>query len=370
MKQHWITAPLVGLALVGGSAFGQDEAAEAQPESKPALVGAPELEMSFSDEETAKAASMLTGVWKTSTAVSEFNTDGQSDIVMSIGPANITGLSNALYCEVARADDVASPYRQSLLQLYRYKGELRLRTFDLRDPAAAAALLGMCFTPEIFPTTLTAAEFYATMDIDLAADGDGFSGSSPAAYPDHRGGAVQMTSSIKFNGSTIKISDIGYGSDGEIAWNVGGESPVEFVKADDVVRVDRYEDGLIITHFVDITTDPVTDGDFLVVDYVGKLSDGTKFDASFDRGEPFRYQYPGTLIQGWMRAAEGMSMGDRVRIYIPSALGYGERSMQRIPAGSNLIFDVECVFVERTEAGPVPETAPDEAPEATPAGSE
>ena len=258
-----------------------------------------------------------------------------------------------LYCEVARADDVASPYRQSVLQLYRYKGELRLRTYDLRDPSAATALLGMCFTPEVFPETLTAAEFYPTIDIDLTADGDGYSGSSPAAYPDHRGGAVQMTSSISFDGSSISVSDIGYGPDGDVAWSVGSDSPVEFVKTSDVVAVDRYEDGLIITKFVDETAEPVTDGDFIVVDYVGKLTDGTKFDASFDRGEPFRYQYPGTLIQGWMRAAEGMSVGDRVRIYIPSELGYGERSMQRIPAGSDLIFDVECVYIERPEpAGP------------------
>ncbi|MBN4082682.1 FKBP-type peptidyl-prolyl cis-trans isomerase [Phycisphaeraceae bacterium AH-315-B13] len=359
MKPRWITAPLIGLALVGGSAIGQDEAVEAQPEPKPQLVEAPEIEMTFSDEEIAKAANMLTGVWKTSTTVREFGTNGETDIVMSIGPATITGLSDALYVEVARADGVASPYRQSIMQLYRYKGELRLRTFDLRDPGAATALLGMCFTPEVFPAFLTAAEFFPTMDIDLAPDGDGFSGASPAAYPDHRGGAVQMTSSISFDGTTINVSDIGFGTDGEVAWSVGSDSPVEFVKAEDVVRVDRYDDGLIVTHFVDSDNDPVADGDFIIVDYVGKLADGTKFDASFDRGEPFRYQYPGSLIQGWLRAAEGMAVGDRIRIYIPSELGYGERSMQRIPAGSNLVFDVECVFIERTEAQ---EAEPDETP--------
>lgn len=358
MKPRWITAPLVGLALVCGSAFAQDEAAEAQPAAAPALIDAPEIEMSFSDEEIAKAASLLTGTWKTSAPVREFGTNGQTNIVMSIGPAKIAGLNDVLYCEVARAGDFASPYRQSLLQFYRFKGELRLRTLDLRDTSAATALLGMCFTPEVFPTTLTSAEFFPTMDIDLAADGDGFSGSSPAPYPDHRGGAVQMTSSISFDGETISISDVGYGPDGEVAWEVGSESPVEFVKDSEIVTVDRYEDGLIVTKFVDVESEPVTEGDFIVVDYVGKLTDGTKFDASFDRGEPFRYQYPGTLIQGWMRAVEGMSQGDRVRIYIPSELGYGQRAMQRIPAGSDLIFDVECVYIDRTEAEEAPEAAP------------
>jgi len=359
MKPHWITAPLIGIALVGGSAFGQDEAAEVQPEPAPELVGAPEIEMIFSDEETAKAASLLTGVWKTSTPVREFGSNGQTDIVMAIGPATIAGLSDALYVEVARADDAASPYRQSVMQLYRYKGDLRLRTLDLRDPGAATALLGMCYTPEVFPAFLTTAEFFPTMDIDLAPNGDGFSGSSPAAYPDHRGGAVQMTSSISFDGETISVSDIGYGPDGEVAWEVGSDSPVEFVKADDVVRVKRYGDGLIVTHFKETGGEPAVEGDFMIVDYVGKLTDGTKFDASFDRGEPFRYQYPGALIQGWLRAAEGMATGDRIRIYVPAALGWGERSMQRIPANSDVIFDIECVFIERTET---PEAGPDAAP--------
>lgn len=364
MKRRWMTAPIVGLALISGQALSQDEAAaEAQPAPEPQLVEAPEITTNYSDEEIAKAAQMLKGVWKTSTSVREFGTNGETDIAMAIGPATIAGLENALYVEIARADDTASPYRQAIFQLYRFKGELRLRTFDLRDPQAATALLGMAYTPEVFPRTLTAAEFFPTMDIDLKPDGAGFSGSSPAAYPDHRGGAVQMTSSVSFSSDSISISDIGYDANGDVAWEVGSESPVEFVRADDLVKVDRYSDGLIVTTFREFTENPVEEGDFLIVDYVGKLSDGTKFDASFDRGEPLRYQYPSTMVQGWLRAVEGMSKGDRLRVYIPSPLAWGNRSIQRVPPNSDIVFDIECVFVEKVEqeVGPAEGETTDEA---------
>lgn len=355
MKPRWITAPLVGLALLSGQTLAQDEATtEAQNAPEPQLVEAPEINASYSDDEIAKVADMLSGVWRTSSPVREFGTNGQADIAMSIGPANVTGLDNALYVEVARADDTASPYRQAIYQIYRFKGDLRLRTLDLRSPQAATALLGMAYTPEVFPKALTAAEFYPTMDINLVADGEGYKGSSPAPYPDHRGGAVEMTSSISFDGSTISVSDIGYDNQGEVAWEVGSESPVEFIRDDDLVNVERYSDGLIVTRFRDFTENPVEDGDFIVVDYVAKLTDGTKFDASFDRGEPFRYQYPGGMVKGWLRAVEGMSKGDRIRVFIPSPLAWGERSIQRVPPNSDIIFDIECVYVEKPEEGPSP----------------
>ena len=84
---------------------------------------------------------------------------------------------------------------------------------------------------------------------------------------------------------------------------------------------------------------------------MGRLTDGTKFDSSFDRGEPFRYKYPGTLIPGWIRGTEGMTEGSRRRLIIPSSLGYGDRAVGPIPPGSTLVFDVECIFVEK-EAAP------------------
>ncbi|GAB5496321.1 MAG: hypothetical protein Phyf2KO_14010 [Phycisphaerales bacterium] len=363
MKRRWMTAPIVGLALLSGQALAQDEAAaEAQPAAEPELIDAPVIATNYSDEEIAQAAKMLTGVWKTSTSVREFGTNGETDIAMAIGPATVAGLEDVLYVEIARADDTASPYRQALFQLYRYKGEMRLRTYDLRSPQAATALLGMAYTPEVFPKALTAAEFFPTMDIDLKPDGAGFSGSSPAAYPDHRGGAVQMTSSVSFSSDSISISDVGYDVNGEVAWEVGSESPVEFVRADDLVKVDRYSDGLIVTTFRDVTENPVEEGDFIVVDYVAKLTDGTKFDASFDRGEPFRYQYPGGMVQGWLRAVEGMSKGDRLRVFVPSPLAWGNRSIQRVPPNSDIIFDIECVFVEdvEEEVGPTPDSTSDE----------
>lgn len=359
MNARWITTPFLALMLTSGQALAQD-AQPALPEPAPDIVDAPELQTSWSGEEIAKAADMLIGSWKTTTPLREFGTNGETEVVMSIAPAQIAGLSDMLYVEIARADEVASPYRQAFYQLYRFEDGLRLRTYDLRSLDAANALLGMAFTPELFPQMLSAGDVYPTMDIDLSSENGGFSGASPAPYPDHRGGAVQMESTISFDGDSIRISDVGYNAEGEVAWEVGQDSPVEFQKADDVVEVEHWSDGLVVITFNDADTEPVEEGDFLVVDYVGKLSSGQKFDASFDRGEPFRYQYPGQLIQGWMRAVEGMSQGDRIRVFIPSQLGYGERQLQVIPPNSDLIFDIECVFVE---------DAPAQAPQTEPAGN-
>jgi FKBP-type peptidyl-prolyl cis-trans isomerase FkpA len=83
-------------------------------------------------------------------------------------------------------------------------------------------------------------------------------------------------------------------------------------------------------------------GDTVKVRYVGKLLNGTEFDRS--RETPFEFVLgTGQVIQGWEEAFLHMKKGEKATIYIPSALGYGDRDMQSIPANSVLIFDVEVV---------------------------
>ncbi len=362
MNTRWIAAPIIALTLVGGAAA-QDEQPAAQPAAaprpEPKLIDPPETNATYSDDEIAKAAEMLIGTWITSSPVNEINGEGQSNIVMTIGPALVSGNENILYCEIAREDGIATPYRQSFFQFYRFKGELRLRTYDIRSEQASKALLGMALLPVMFPQTITAADMYPTIDIDLKTSGAGYAGQSPAPYPDHRGGAVQMTSSIAFDGQTISVTDIGYGAEGDVAWEVGRDGGVEFERTDSLVEIDYYDDRLIVVHFAEPEGEPIKDGDWMVIHYLGRLTDGTKFDASFDRGEPFRYKYPATnLVQGWNRGTVGMTKGSRRRIVIPPALGWGERAMGPIPPNSTVIFDVECVFIEEDTAGPAPTTEP------------
>ena len=81
------------------------------------------------------------------------------------------------------------------------------------------------------------------------------------------------------------------------------------------------------------------------VHYVGMLEDGTKFDSSYDRGEPFNFQIGlRQVIEGWETGIIGMKVGGKRTLIIPPELGYGERGAgELIPPNSTLIFDIEII---------------------------
>lgn len=84
-------------------------------------------------------------------------------------------------------------------------------------------------------------------------------------------------------------------------------------------------------------------GDTVTVHYTGWLTDGTKFDSSVDRNEPFSFVLgTGQVIQGWERGVGGMRVGDKVRLTIPPDLAYGEQGYPgAIPPNATLIFEIE-----------------------------
>jgi peptidylprolyl isomerase len=84
--------------------------------------------------------------------------------------------------------------------------------------------------------------------------------------------------------------------------------------------------------------------DTVKVHYHGTLIDGTVFDSSVERGKPISFPL-NRVIKGWTEGLQLMVVGEKTRLFIPSELGYGFRSVGPIPAGSTLIFDVELLGI-------------------------
>jgi FKBP-type peptidyl-prolyl cis-trans isomerase FkpA len=110
-----------------------------------------------------------------------------------------------------------------------------------------------------------------------------------------------------------------------------------------------------------ITDVKVGDGDTaeagksIIVHYTGWLYDpaqpenkGTKFDSSVDRGQPFVFLLGGgRVIQGWDQGFEGMQIGGKRILIIPSEMGYGERGAgSDIPPNATLLFEVDFLGIQ------------------------
>jgi FKBP-type peptidyl-prolyl cis-trans isomerase FkpA len=88
-------------------------------------------------------------------------------------------------------------------------------------------------------------------------------------------------------------------------------------------------------------------GDFVSMHYTGWLTNGKKFDSSVDRNEPFDFKLgAGQVISGWDTGIEGMLVGGKRKLTIPSKLAYGEFGAGPIPPSATIIFDVELLAIK------------------------
>jgi FKBP-type peptidyl-prolyl cis-trans isomerase len=100
--------------------------------------------------------------------------------------------------------------------------------------------------------------------------------------------------------------------------------------------------------------DSAQNGDLVYVHYTGTLTDGTKFDSSLDRGQPFGFVLgAGMVIKGWDEGVLGMKKGEKKKLEISPDKAYGPggvpdgRGGYIIPPNSALVFDVELIDIKR-----------------------
>jgi len=111
----------------------------------------------------------------------------------------------------------------------------------------------------------------------------------------------------------------------------------------DLERMEETDTGLYYEVLSLGSGDLVEPGDTAVVHYTGWLPDGTKFDSSRDRGEPFSFPVGGgQVIAGWDQGVSGMAVGETRKLVIPPHLGYGAAGAGGvIPPNATLVFDIE-----------------------------
>lgn len=103
------------------------------------------------------------------------------------------------------------------------------------------------------------------------------------------------------------------------------------------------DSGLKYEDLVEGTGDVATVGQKVTVHYTGWLTDGSKFDSSLDRNQPFDFALGrGMVIRGWDEGVAGMKIGGKRKLTIPPQLGYGAQGAGGvIPPNATLVFEVE-----------------------------
>jgi len=351
-----LTRPFVVAAacLAAGPALAQDamDAAEA-----PAAEAMTDWSPDWSSDAIEDLATDLIGSWRTTDPIASSGGSAadETHVMMLIHPVPIEGMSDTVYIEGFRTDDLANPFRQAIGQFYTRRGDVRLRTFEIKLDETQMGVMGaLGAVPEVFPE-IAADHLIATLDVNLYPTSTGFTGRTPYPYPTANGGAVEMTSSIEVRGDTLITVERGYDADGDIVWGADEDGRYEFTRIDHPFEVEKRDNGLVIIDIEVPEGREVEAGDQLHVHYAGWLANGFRFDTSRQEGrDVFRFPYPPRLIEGWNQGLDDVTTGTVRKLVIPGDLGYGPRGQPRasIPPDARLYFTMEILLVQEPQAAP------------------
>jgi FKBP-type peptidyl-prolyl cis-trans isomerase/CpeT/CpcT family (DUF1001) len=357
MQRLMNTAVIAGIALASSALAAQDatDPAAAGPAMPPPPVAV--------DDGIEAVKSALIGSWKTTST--EYNADADETggtMWMSVSPINIAGLDNTLYVERAWDASKQHPFGQTILQVYRFKGDLRLRSLEFRLGAARSNIFaGLWAVPEAMPP-LNANELIATLDYVVERTTTGFDAQTPYPYPTATSGACQLLSEFSINGDIMTSLDKGIATDGSVAWSSNDGSGYAWERAEMDIRVTKGEDGFVMIEYAGWDSPEATAGDQAFLDHVGQTEKGVVFWSAAQNRTLAQLTLPlaDTPIEGLTRTLKDIRRGTARRTVVPPALGYGEIQTGQIPPNSTLYFMIDCVDYEEGELPQEPD--PDAVP--------
>ncbi len=305
------------------------------------------------DGDVARVLSMLEGSWKTTAASGDG--EGEASLWMHTMPFETDLLGRAVYVEVHADGTPWRPMQQLIFRVYRFGDELRLRTYEFREPDRARVLANLWLAPKHIPVdTIRADELIPTMDLTLERTNGGYEGQTPVAYPTGEYASVERRVSMTIRPDRLVSTETLYGVDGQPLPS-RHDSERRWERAQLPATVEVGEDGLVVIELEPGRTDgpPTDEGDILFINYEGWRTDGVLFDSTLTGGLALRTVYPPRVIGGFRHGIEPMVEGMRRKLIIPPELGYGQAAVQGIPPGSTLIFQIHILKIEQSPAMPM-----------------
>lgn len=318
------------------------------------------------DEEIDALCLLYSGSFATDAQLARSN---DTPVTFNSAAVQVDGLTNAVYFEVARADDVPNPFRQGVFTFYRMDQQLRLRVLDIPTKGLRDAVACLWTVPDVFPAlSLDSLTVNADLVVSRNDDGSGYSARTTGRVPTTRGGAILMTSQVRINADGIRIDDRGYDANGAEVWRTGTESGLMFKRAAVPSIVNRLESGLVV---IDLTSGSGSDqlkrgGEVALHFSCWSATGNVIYTSRVGDNPPQRVRYPVNFIKGMNDGLENITVGTRRRLVVPPDLAWGAQGNSwQVPPNTPVVFDIECLWVQAPLAPPpIPGAGQDQGPPA------